>query len=187
MQPPRFQAFFRQLNSLGALKEIPSEGLIIDDVPDEEFPLDFEGIVIARGIGHFLPALKEINRLRLVRVPYGAGRVLGALRPAFPQAGHGRSFGAIDLQRQEVVPAHPHAPGTVEMGDDAPIGFKGRVGGVVRRARVRPALLIAPLGNMGSAAAGDGRHVAKEVVDDIAPMTEHIDGDAAPVLLAVVP
>jgi hypothetical protein len=40
---------------------------------------------------------------------------------------------------------------------------------------------------VGGAEATDALDVAEQVVDDVAPVAEHVDDDAAAVLLAVVP
>ena len=70
---------------------------------------------------------------------------------------------------------------------DAIFEFEGGVGGVVSGAFVRLSLLIDAFGDVGGSETGDGLYFAEEVVEDVAPMAEHVDDDAAVVFLAIVP
>ena len=47
------------------------------------------------------------------------------------QAGDRRAVGAVDLERDEVVAAHAHRPGRVDLGDHAALELEGGVGRVV--------------------------------------------------------
>ncbi len=73
------------------------------------------------------------------------------------------------------------------MGDDAVLQFERRVGRVVGGGLVALPGLVPALGDVGGAEAGDGLHLAEETVEDVAPVAEHVDDDAAAVGLAVVP
>ncbi len=73
------------------------------------------------------------------------------------------------------------------MGDDAVVQLEGGVGRVVGGALVCLAVLVDPLRDVDRAEAGERLHAAEEVVDDVAPVAEHVDDDAAAVFLPVVP
>src|ERR1043166_1171988 len=73
------------------------------------------------------------------------------------------------------------------MRDDSSIEFKGRISGVISGAFVFFAFFIQTLLDVRRAKTGDGFHVAEKIVNDIAPVAEHIHDDATIVLLAVVP
>ncbi len=73
------------------------------------------------------------------------------------------------------------------MRDDAAIEFEGRVSGIVGGALVRLAGFVPALGDMRGAETGHGFHFAEEVIEHVAPVAEHIDDDAAAILLAVIP
>src|SRR5690348_934942 len=73
------------------------------------------------------------------------------------------------------------------MRDDSAFEFECRVGCVVSGAGVWFALLVAALRNMCGAKTGDGLHRPEHIVEDIAPMTQHVDDEAALILLAVIP
>jgi hypothetical protein len=53
------------------------------------------------------------------------------LHPAFAQADDGAAVRAIDLHGQQVVAAHAHGPGAVELADHTAFALKGGVAGVV--------------------------------------------------------
>src|SRR5258706_14115410 len=73
------------------------------------------------------------------------------------------------------------------MRDDAAGELEGRVGGVVSRRLVLLVAFAPGIGNVRRAEAAHGLHLAKEVVEQVAPMAEHVEDDAAAVFLAVVP
>src|SRR5579863_3006032 len=52
-----------KLYPLGSFAQRPSEGFIQCDVPEEQFPLYLERIVIVRGIRDLLPAAEKVDRL----------------------------------------------------------------------------------------------------------------------------
>src|SRR5207249_3771657 len=68
--PPPAQ--LRELHASRALEQVPAEGAFAGDVLEKELPLHLEGVVVA-GVGRFLPALEEIDRLRDIRVPHQLG------------------------------------------------------------------------------------------------------------------
>ena len=65
--------------------------------------------------------------------------------------------------------------------------FKRGIGGIIRCGFVGLASFIPALRNMRRADARDGLHLAKQIVQHIAPMADHIQDDAAAVFAAVVP
>jgi hypothetical protein len=117
----------------------------------------------------------------------GRGVAPALLHPAVAQAGDGAAVGAVDLHREQVVAAHADGPGAVELADDAVLAVRRWRRRSRRRCLVFFAALIHALRDVRGAQAGDGLDVAEEVVDHVAPVAEHVDDDAAAVLLAVVP
>src|SRR5271170_1647446 len=73
------------------------------------------------------------------------------------------------------------------MGHDTALQFKRGVGGIIGRAFIFSALLIDPLGNMRGAQTGNGLHFAEKIVEDIPPVTKHVDNDSAVIFLPVIP
>src|SRR5213592_2662879 len=69
---PAPPAQLRELHASRALEQVPAEGAFAGDVLEKELPLHLEGVVVA-GVGRFLPALEEIDRLRDIRVPHQLG------------------------------------------------------------------------------------------------------------------
>ncbi|MNF11140.1 hypothetical protein D3C80_2122880 [compost metagenome] len=65
---------------------------------------------------------------------------------------------AINLKRDEIIAAHTHRPGRVDMGDGAAFQLEGGVGGIVGIRRIGVALFIETLGDMGGAEATYGFH-----------------------------
>ncbi len=92
-------------------------------------------------------------------------------------------MGAVDLEGDEVVAADADGPGRVDLGDDAALELEGGVGGVVGVGGVALALLVDALGDMRGAEAADGLDLAEEVVEHVAPVAEHVEDDAAAVLV----
>src|SRR5690242_18512072 len=73
------------------------------------------------------------------------------------------------------------------MRDDSAFDFERRVGCVVGSTGVWFALLVAALRNMCRAETGDRLHRPEHIVEDISPMAQHVNDDAALILLAVIP
>ena len=109
------------------------------------------------------------------------------MSPAFTKAHDGAAFGAVDLHHEEVVAADAHVPRGVELAEDAGIGLEHGVGRVVGGALVGLAVFADALGDVGGGVTHDFGDFSKEVVDDVAPVTVHVDDDAAAVFFAVVP
>ncbi len=94
---------------------------------------------------------------------------------------------AVDVEGDEIVAAYPGAPGRIDLRDHAALELEGGIGGVVGVGLVGLAGLVDTAGNMRRAEAAHGLHLAEEVVEHVAPVAEHIEDDAAAILLAVVP
>ena len=94
---------------------------------------------------------------------------------------------AVDVERDEVITAHARAPRAVDLGNDAVRELEGRVGGVLGGGDVRLAVFVPPLRDVRRAEAQHALHRAEQVVEHVAPVAQHVDDDAAAVLLAVVP
>src|SRR5215831_199555 len=65
--------------------------------------------------------------------------------------------------------------------------LEGGIGGVVDVGLVSLAVLVPALGNMGRAQTGHALHLTKEIVEHVAPVAEHVEDDAAALVLLVVP
>src|SRR5690606_5409564 len=115
------------------------------------------------------------------------GRGGAVLDLALPQPSHGAALGAVHLEDHQLVAVDAGAPGGVDLGNDAALQLEGGVGGVVGGGGVGAALLIPALRDVGGAEAGDGPHRGDDIVEDVAPVAEHIHDDPAAVLLAIVP
>src|SRR5690606_20511338 len=126
------------------------ERLVIDHMLEEELPLYFKGIVIIFLLRNFGPAVKEVDRLRNVGIPYWLRRIAVVLNIAFSQACHGGAFGAIYLQGQQVIPSYPYRPGRVEMRNNIPFQFEGGVRRIVSGAFISFTLFIYPFFDVGS-------------------------------------
>lgn len=96
-------------------------------------------------------------------------------------------MGAVDLELDELVPVDPYRPGGVDLRDDAALQFEDPVGGVVGGGRVRFALLVPAARDVCGDVCRDGVDLAEQLVQDVLPVREHVDGDAAAVLGPVVP
>src|SRR6185369_14810228 len=124
---------------------------------------------------------------RNVRIPDGFGCRLRALKKTTTQSGYRTALRAVDLQREQVVPAHAHAPGRIEVRDDAARELEGRVRRVVGRRLVLAAGLVPAPGDVRRAEAAHRAHLAEQVVEHVAPVAQHVEDDPAAVLHAVVP
>src|SRR5262249_17678273 len=70
---------------------------------------------------------------------------------------------------------------------DAVRELERSISGVVHIGLVGLAVLVPALGNVGGAEAGHAFHLAEQIVEHVAPMAEHVEDDAAAVLLAIIP
>src|SRR5207248_9634162 len=84
--PPAFESELGELHAFRALEKPPREAAFAGDVLKKELPLHLEGVVVAF-VGHFLPPLEKIDRLRDIRIPHRLGRLGIRLGEAAPQAG----------------------------------------------------------------------------------------------------
>src|SRR6185295_4140549 len=98
-----------------------------------------------------------------------------------------RAERAVNLEGDEVVAIDARDPAHVDMGDDAALEAEGGVGGVVGRGLIFLALLVETLGDIGVADADYALDLAKEVVEHVTPVADHVEDDAAAVFAAVIP
>src|SRR6202011_5914147 len=98
-----------------------------------------------------------------------------------------RAVGAIDLEGDEIVAIDPRDPGHVDMRDDAALEPERRVSGIIRGRGVFLVLFVEALGNIGGAGAAYAFDLAKQIVEHIPPMADHIENDAAAVFAAIIP
>src|SRR5687768_16696060 len=73
------------------------------------------------------------------------------------------------------------------MRDDIPLQLKSRVGGIVGRGPVLAAVLVPAVRDVRGAQAAHRLHLDEEVVQHVTPVAQHVEDDAAAILLAVVP
>ena len=73
------------------------------------------------------------------------------------------------------------------MTDDSILEFEGSVGGVIGCAIIWFPGLVPADRHVGAPDTGKALYLPKEILDYILPMAEHIDDDAAILLLPVVP
>ena len=106
---------------------------------------------------------------------------------ALAQAGNRGAVRAVDLQLEQLVAVHAHAPGRVHLHDQAAVELEHRVGGVLGGRVVGLAVLVDALRDVGRADRADRAHGAEDVVEHVAPVREHVADDPAPVLGAIVP
>ena len=83
---PALQRRLDQLHALGAFRQGPAIGLVLDHVADEMLPLDLEAVVVDLRVGHFLPLVEEVHGLLLVRVPDRPRRRHRGFAPGIPAA-----------------------------------------------------------------------------------------------------
>ena len=91
------------------------------------------------------------------------------------------------MHDEQVVAADTDVPRGVELAGDAGVGFEESVGGVVGGAGVGFALFVDALRDVSGCVTKHFGDVAKEVVDDVAPVTVHIDDHATTVFGTIVP
>ena len=163
------------------------EGSVFHDVPDEHLPFQPERVA-------GLPV--EWSRLPLpgkpvitgdIGVPDGSRRDAPVLGHAIAQAGDRAALGAVDVQLEELAAVDARAPGGVHRGDDAAGQLEDRVSGVVGGGRVRLALLVPAARDVRDRLRGHRLDTPEEALQDVRPVREHVEHDAAAVLLAVIP
>src|ERR1700730_17899471 len=184
---PAAQPRLRELHAFGAFEQRPFEWRVLEQVADEHLPLGLEAVLVGRRVGHLAPGLKKPDRLRHVRIPYRTRRVHPRLAPAFLQPRDRGAMGAVHVKRDEIVTPPARAPGAVDMRDGPAVELQGCVWGVVEVPAVGLAVFFPAFGDVGRTQAGDAFHLAEQIVEHVAPVTEHIENDAAAFLLAVIP
>ena len=117
----------------------------------------------------------------------GARRLRVARGPALVQAGDGGAFGAVDLEREQVVAPHPRRPGRQDRADRAALQFDQGRGVVLDVDVVARAALVDPLGRRRRQRGDDAPHRPERVLDHVAPVRIHVEDEPAAVLPAVVP
>ena len=175
---------------LAPSRSVPLVRRVLDDVADEELPLDLEAVVVDLRVGHLLPLVEEVHRLLHVGVPHRPRRRHARLDAAVGQAGDRRAVRAVDLEGDEVVAAHARRPRHVDLRDHrlaVALELARRVGGVVGGRLVGLAGLVPALRDVRRAEAGHRLHLAEQVVEHVAPVAHHVEDDAAAVFAAVVP
>ncbi len=184
---PALETGLGELHALGTFQQRPFERRAFVEMADEHLPLGLEAVVVGGAVRHLAPGLEKVDGLRNVGVPHRPRRVHPRLAPALLQAGDRRPKCTVHMESDEIVASHASAPGAVDVRDRAAVELEGRIGGIVNVGVVGFAVLVpAPRDVRGSQAA-HALHLAEQVVEHVAPMAQHIEDDAAAVLLAVVP
>ena len=96
-------------------------------------------------------------------------------------------MGAVDVHHKEIIAPHPHVPRAVELANNAVFQLEGRVATVIGGAFVGLASLVDTLRNVDRAEARNTFDRSEGLIDQVTPVAEHVDDDAAAVFLAVVP
>ena len=103
------------------------------------------------------------------------------------ESGDRASVRSIDLETQQFVAINPDAPRGVHLGNYSAVQFKNRVGSIVCRCGIAGAIFIRPPGNMGAAQGAYRAHRSEKIVEDIAPVTKHVDNDTASIFFPIIP
>ena len=85
------------------------------------------------------------------------------------------------------VAPHADAPRRVELAHNVLVRHEGCIGAIFGVGVVGLAFLVPALREVVGAVGGERCHIAEEVVDDVTPVAEHVEYDAAAIGLAVVP
>src|SRR5579885_1646095 len=154
---------------------------------EKDLPLMLEGIVKSVVVRHLLPVCIEIQRIGNVWIPDCARGVHAALNLASTQSCNGTAVCAIDLQGEQFITIHAHAPGRVKVCDNSSLQFESGIRSIVGGAGIGDPTLIHPLRDMRRAQTGNRAHRAKKIGEHIFPVAEHVKNDAASLLLAIIP
>src|ERR1700685_2341432 len=100
---PRFEAELCQLHATSPFQKIMRKRRIFRNMPQEQFPLDFEPVVEDLIVRHVLPLLAKAEWVLNIRVPDRTRRIHAVLRPAFTQASDSTSQRAVHLQAEEFI------------------------------------------------------------------------------------
>ena len=109
------------------------------------------------------------------------------LHGAVAQAGHRAAVRAVDLHLEQLAAVDADRPGGVHRADGAAVELEHRVGGVVGGHLVRLARLVPAPRQVRDAPRVDRADRAEQVLEQVRPVREHVEHDAAAVFRAVVP
>src|SRR5665213_474902 len=154
---------------------------------EKHFPLHLECVVELGVIRNFGPLIAELEWIRQVGIPYGARRIDAMLNLAVAQSRNGAAFGPIHVKIEEFVAVDARYPGGVDLREDAALQLEHAVGRVICGALVGIACFINAPRNVRRACAAYRLDFAKGVVENVPPVTEHVEDDSAVVFFSVVP
>ncbi len=163
------------------------EWRIQKNVTQKHLPLHLECVVEFGVVRHFGPLIAELDWVRQIGIPYGAGRVDAMLNLAVAQSGHGAAFGSIDVEIEKLIAINARYPGGVDLREDAALQLEHAVGCVICGALVGLSRFINALRNVRRTCAANRLDVTKGVVENVAPVAEHVEDDSAVVFFSVVP
>src|SRR6266851_9626976 len=109
------------------------------------------------------------------------------LHEAAVEAAHRRAEGAVDLDLKKVVALDAVSPRRADLSQNTARELENRKGGVLDIDTVAFAALVATPRDRGRVAARHRFDLAQQAVEDVAPMGEHIQDEAAARRLAIVP
>jgi hypothetical protein len=189
---PAFESRFGELHALRAGDEVPRERRAVEQVADEELPLDLERVVVGRVRRHALPGVVEVDRLRHVGFHTGLGVaargwIRHSVSPATAEPSVPSTWNVARSSRRTRVHHELLTCATIVPCFAPPSSSNGRVRRVIRSGVVRLAALVPALRDVRRAEARHRLDLAEQVVEHVAPVAQHVDDDPAVVLLAVVP
>ena len=103
------------------------------------------------------------------------------------QTGDGRAFGAVYMKRHQIAAVNARTPGRIDLGDNTAFQFKGGVGGIVGVGVIWFIIFVPTFRIVNGTQTADGAHGTERVFQHIAPMTQHVQDDAAAIRLAIIP
>src|ERR1700730_3580854 len=95
---PALHGQLGELNALRTLQEVMVPGSVRDHMANEVLPLQTETVGKYLSVRHRIPLLDELHGLRLVRIPYWAGRIDSVLSHAACQSRYRGAVSAIDMK-----------------------------------------------------------------------------------------
>lgn len=153
----------------------------------EHLPLCAETIAVEFGVWHVLPAAVEINGIWLVWIPHRLRCIDPMLRYTRGKACHCLAQWAVHLKGHEIITPYPRTPGGVDLYYHAIVEFKRCVGGIIGVSHTGLSCLVPAFRNVSGTETGGRSEIAEEVVDDIAPVTQHVQDDATAISFPVIP
>src|SRR5215831_12862665 len=156
-------------------------------MPEKKLPLGLESVLECLVLRYLLPVAKEIVCVRNIRVPDRPGRLDAVLHLAIPKSRDCASVHSINLKAEQFVPVDTHAPGGIDLRDYAVFQFEERICGIVCSRVIPMPFLIVSHRNMARADCADALYLTEQIIQDITPMAEHIQNDAASIFRTVVP